>query len=123
MANSGPGYRAHPGHRITVRPFAGRVEMRARGVLIAASERALELREATYPPVLYLPKADVATALLVPTERQTYCPFKGQASYWSICAGDALLDNAVWGYDQPYDEVAAIRNHVAFYPHRVEITA
>lgn len=123
MANPGPGYREHPEHKITVQPYSGQVDIDAHGVPVAASGRALELREATYPPILYLPKSDVRMAQLEPSDHSTYCPFKGHARYWHIRAGDQLIANAVWAYDEPYDEVAMIKDHVAFYRDKVDLTS
>lgn len=75
------------------------------------------LREANYPPVQYLPLADVDPAFISPTDHRTYCPYKGEASYWSL--PDA--ENAVWGYPDPYDAVAEISGHVAFYPDKADV--
>jgi len=116
MANSGPGYAEHPEHTVTVKPFRGRVLVKAAGKVIADSERALELKEADYPPVYYVPREDADMQALSRTELHTRCPFKGEASYFSVIGG---TENAVWSYEQPYDEVTAIREHLAFYPNRV----
>ncbi len=116
MANSGPGYAKNPAHSVVVTPFRGRVLVKAEGKVIADSERALELKEANYPPVYYVPRADAAMQELSRTEHQTHCPFKGDASYFSVKGG---VENAVWSYEHPYDEVESIREHLAFYPNRV----
>ena len=79
------------------------------------------LREADYPPVRYIPFADVDQSLLAPSDRSTYCPYKGEASYWSINTDPERGEDAVWFYDQPYAAVESIRDHVAFYADRVEI--
>jgi uncharacterized protein (DUF427 family) len=109
-----------PDHPITIEPTVGRVTVRAGGKLIASSERALTLREASYAPVQYIPRADVDMALLEATDHATYCPYKGECSYYSIPLGGAKSVNAVWVYEDPYESVASIRDHVAFYPDRVD---
>ena len=121
MANPGPGYAKNPDHSVVVTPFKGRVVIEANGVVLADTEHALLLKEASYPPVYYVPRADAQMANLVPTDHHTTCPFKGEASYFSIQGG---AENAVWSYEHPYDEVLSIREHLAFYPNRVSsITA
>jgi len=117
MGNSGPGYAKHPDHRVVVRPFRGRVVVEAGGEPLADSRAAVVLEESTYPPVYYVPRSDVRMHRLVATSHKTHCPFKGDASYFSITGG---ADNAVWSYQAPYDEVAVIRDHLAFYPNRVD---
>lgn len=109
-----------PDHPITIEPTKGRVVVKVAGKVVADSKAALTLREASYPPVQYIPMKDVDVALLVPTDNATYCPYKGDASYYSIPAGGARADNAVWVYKTPYDAVAQIKDHVAFYPNRVD---
>jgi uncharacterized protein (DUF427 family) len=88
---------------------------------VADTTAALELREASYPAVFYVPRSDADMTLLERTEHATYCPYKGDASYFTIRAGEAAAENAVWSYEQPHDAVAGIRDHLAFYPDSVEI--
>ena len=107
-------------HPITVRPNPARVVVRAGGHVIADTRSALTLREANYPPVQYIPRQDVEMAQLQRTDHATYCPYKGDCSYYSIPGGGAGAVNAVWTYEAPYDAVAAIREHLAFYPDRVD---
>jgi uncharacterized protein (DUF427 family) len=107
-------------HPITIEPTPGRVVVTVGGKIVADSTAALTLREASYPPVQYLPLSDVDRSLLQPTENETYCPYKGDASYYSIPAGGPRSENAIWTYVAPLDAVAAIKNHVAFYPDRVD---
>ena len=107
-------------HPITVTPTAKRVVVTVGGKVIADSRNALTLREASYPPVQYIPRQDVDMALLTRTDHGSYCPYKGDASYFSIPAGGARAANAVWSYEAPYDAVASIKDHVAFYPDRVD---
>jgi len=108
-------------HPITVKRAAGRVVVRWRGRQAADTRRALELREANYPPVLYIPRDDADMRLFAPSAHQTTCPYKGQANYFSLTDGDETDVNAVWSYETPKPVAAAIKNHLAFYPDRVEI--
>jgi uncharacterized protein (DUF427 family) len=110
-------------HPITVAPTNRRVTVRVNGQLVADTLRALTLQEATYPAVQYIPLGDVNQSLLRRTDTATYCPFKGDASYYSVTtpAGDTV-DDVIWTYEQPYPAVAAIVGHVAFYPDRADIT-
>lgn len=110
-----------PDHPITITPAGKHVRVTADDLLIADSRQALSLQEADYPAVLYIPRADAEMALLSRTDRVTYCPYKGDAHYYSIKAGDRVLDNAVWSYETPYPAMAAIKDYVAFYPGRVKI--
>jgi uncharacterized protein (DUF427 family) len=112
-----------PDHPIDVQPASGPVTVRWRDKVIAESDSALMLREAGYPSVPYLPLADVVEDVLEPTDHATYCPYKGDAAYFSLhdeTAG-AHADNAVWTYPAPHAAVAEIANHVAFYPDQVDI--
>ena len=118
ITNSGPGYAKHPEHTVTVAPFRGRVVVRAGDEVIADTRDALQLNEAKYPAVYYVPRADVRMDRLARTDHRTHCPFKGDASYFTI---DGVADNAVWTYEQPFDEVAAIRERLAFYTDKVRV--
>jgi uncharacterized protein (DUF427 family) len=112
-----------PDHPISIHPNSGHVTVRHGSAVIAETDRALELREANHAPVLYIPLADVDEHLLSTNEQQTYCPYKGDASYYDIDAGDGdVLVGAVWYYPDAYSAVEAIRGHIAFYPDRVTIT-
>ena len=111
-----------PDHPIAVEPTGKRVVVRAGGRILVDTDKALTLREASYPAVQYVPIADVDPDAIRPTESHTYCPFKGEASYYSIVTADGELTDAVWTYPEPYDAVADIAGHAAFYPDRVEIT-
>jgi uncharacterized protein (DUF427 family) len=112
-----------PDHRITITPAGTTVTVRRGGRVIAKTDRALVLQEASYPPVHYLPLDDVEAEALRPSSHETYCPFKGDASYYSLVDGETVIDNAVWSYVAPYDAVSEIANHVAFSPQHVEISA
>lgn len=109
-----------PDHPITITPTAGRVVVTVAGTVVADSRNALTLQESTYPGVQYVPIADVDAALLERTATESYCPFKGEASYYSIPVGGEQAVDAVWEYRQPHDAVAQIKDHVAFWPGRVD---
>jgi len=109
-----------PGHPITIEPTGVRVTARVGAQIVADTTRALTLREANYPPVQYIPLEDVDQTLLTASATQTYCPYKGDASYYSITA-DGGHPDAVWSYREPYDAVADIAGHVAFYTDQVDI--
>ena len=109
-----------PDHPITVEQNAKRVVVTLDGRVIADTRAALTLREAAYPPVLYIPRADVDMAQLERTDHATYCPYKGDCAYYSLPLGGERSVNAVWTYEAPYDAVAEIRDHLAFYPDRVD---
>lgn len=109
-----------PDHPITVAPTREHITVTAAGKKIADTRDALVLKEASYPAVYYIPRKDVDMALLQRTTHQTYCPYKGDASYYSIPAGGERSVNAVWSYEVPYDAVSVIKDHVAFYPDRID---
>jgi uncharacterized protein (DUF427 family) len=109
-----------PDHPIAIEPTKGRVTVTVAGRIIADSRRALTLREASYPAVQYIPRGDVEMSLLEATDHATYCPYKGECSYFSIPSGGERAVNAVWSYETPYDAVTEIKDHLAFYPDRVE---
>lgn len=109
-----------PDHPITTTPSREHVVVRAGGKIIADSRDALSLQEANYPAVLYIPRKDVDMTLLERTTHATYCPYKGDCSYYSIPAGGERAINAVWTYESPYDAVAEIKDHLAFYPDRID---
>ena len=109
-----------PDHPITVAPNPARVVVTLGGRTIADTRAALTLREASYPAVQYIPRADVDMSLLERSTHTTYCPYKGECNYFSIPAGGERSVNAVWTYEAPYAAVEAIKDHVAFYPSRVD---
>ena len=120
-ANNGPGFKKHPEHRVTMKPAGVRVQVKFNGEIIADTKDAIRLDEADYPAVYYIPRKDVKMDRLVRSNHRTYCPFKGHASYYSLKDGPA---NAVWSYEQPYDEMTVINERLAFYPDKVDaITA
>jgi uncharacterized protein (DUF427 family) len=109
-----------PDHPITISRSASHIVVKAGGRVIADSTEALALREASYPEVLYVPRKDVDMSLLERTSHSTYCPYKGECSYYSIPAGGDKAVNAIWTYESPYDAVSEIKEHLAFYPDRVD---
>ncbi|HTT79008.1 MAG TPA: DUF427 domain-containing protein [Stellaceae bacterium] len=120
MANPAPGYATKPDHRVDLVPEARRVRVSFAGAVIADSTAALRVEETGHGPVHYLPAKDVRLELLQPTEHRTYCPFKGDCSYWTIEAGGRSAENAVWAYRKPYDEAASLADYYAFYQSRVD---
>ena len=109
-----------PDHPITVTSAGGRVRVTFAGHVVADSDQALLLTEASYAPVFYLPPEHVDFAVLERTDHQTRCPYKGTASYYSIHLAGRIAQNAVWCYEQPFEVVAAITGYLAFYPDRVD---
>jgi len=110
-----------PAHPITISPVAGRVVVRFGGTVILTTREALELREADYPPVLYLPRENAEMTYFEPSPRRTTCPYKGEASYFGLRIGSSHAPDAVWTYETPYPAVDEIRGRLAFYPERVTI--
>jgi len=109
-----------PDHPITVEANPSHIVVAVAGKTIADTRQALTLREADYPPVHYIPRKDIDMSLLKHTEHQTYCPFKGDCSYYSIIPGGLRSVNAVWSYEEPYPAVTEIKGYIAFYPDRVD---
>ncbi len=112
--------RPNPDHAIGIVANPDRVVVTVAGQVIADTNASLTMCEATYPPVLYIPRADVDMALLERTVHSSYCPYKGDASYFSIPAGGRRSENAVWTYEAPFEDVAAIKDFLALYPDRVD---
>jgi uncharacterized protein (DUF427 family) len=109
-------------HPITVEPTGKHVTVRINGEVVAETDNALTLQESTYPAVQYIPRSDVVQTVLTSSDTTTYCPFKGDASYYTVttAAGDTVED-AIWTYEQPYPAVADIAGHVAFYADKADI--
>jgi uncharacterized protein (DUF427 family) len=118
-----PGLAHDPDHKITVRPFDGAVTVRLSSAIIASSKNAKVLRETGHRDVLYIPFEDIYFDFLRRSETTTHCPFKGDASYWSVTAVGESKSDVMWAYEHPYAEMLAIRNHGAFYPEKVNIEA
>ena len=122
MAGSGPGFKNHPEHRVATAPARQRVQVRYNGEIIADTIDAVRLDEASYPPVYYVPRRDVKMDRLMKTSHHTYCPFKGEASYWSAEVGGQVHENLVWSYETPIPQAEGITGLMCFYPDRVELT-
>jgi len=123
MNNPAPGYKKYPNHKVSTRPANGRVRVTYKGEVIADSTAAVEMQEThegsvVGPLVYYVPRKDVRMERLARTDHRTHCPFKGDAAYYTIANGP---ENAVWSYEQPYDEMTPIKGLLAFYPDKVEI--
>jgi uncharacterized protein (DUF427 family) len=113
-----------PDHPITISPSPTRVRVRVGDDVIADTGQALDLKESTYPLVHYVPRSAVPMDRLIKTDRNTHCPYKGDASYFSIVAKDGTrIENAVWSYETPFPAMKEIAGYLAFYPNRVEISA
>ena len=110
-----------PDHPITLSANPKRLRVRYNGHVIGDSERVLTLQESTYPPVQYFPRDDLEMSFFTRTEKTTYCPYKGEAHYFTLLMDGVFADNAVWTYENPYPAMDAIRELVAFYPNQVEI--
>lgn len=110
------------GHTVTITPSDAHVEVRLDGELLAATDRAMRLDETGLPSRYYLPPDDVHMDLLRPTSFHTTCPFKGEASYWSVDVGGRTHDGIVWAYPVPTPTAADVAGFLSFYPNRVEIT-
>jgi uncharacterized protein (DUF427 family) len=109
-----------PDHPITISPAEGTVRVTVAGKIVAESTRALRLEEKGYPPVYYLPRGDADMSLLARTDNYSYCPYKGDCTYYSIPIGGVRSRYAVWTYEKPYEAVAIIRECLAFYPSRID---
>jgi uncharacterized protein (DUF427 family) len=128
MTNPAPGYAEKPEHRVDLLPETRQVRVTFGGTVIADSRVALRVEETGHGPVHYVPEKDVRMDLLQPTAHQTYCPFKGDCSYWTIAVpgevagagGGKQSENAVWAYRAPYDEASGLAGHYAFYKSRVD---
>jgi uncharacterized protein (DUF427 family) len=109
-----------PDHPITIERNPARIVVSVAGRIVADTREALTVREAAYPAIQYIPRKDVDMALLQRTDHSTYCPYKGDCAYFSIPLGDERSTNAVWTYEAPYAAVVSIKDHLAFYPDRVD---
>ncbi len=123
MTDARPRLEPGPDHPISIEHATEQVTVRVGDAVVAESRRALVLREASYPPVYYLPEDDLRPGVVRPNGQRTYCPYKGEAAYYDLLpAGAPALEGAVWYYPAPYPPVGAIAGHVAFYPDRVAIS-
>ena len=115
-----PSAATHAGYRLTIEPSGQRIQAVFNGETVADSRRAKIMHETRLRPVYYFPRDDVRMDLLTRTDHRTYCPFKGNASYWSLTVGDRTAENAVWSYENPFDEAELVGNYVAFYAHQID---
>ena len=111
-------YHKYPDYQITLEPNAAHTKLTFHGDVIADSERTVILRETRHAPVVYFPRGDVRFEVLEATDHETFCPFKGEARYWTLRVGEHCEENAVWGYDDPFEQVIDLVGYVAFYPDR-----
>lgn len=118
-ANSGPGYKKHPEHRVETKQTGVRVQVKFNDEVIADTREAIIVEETGHDAIYYLPRKDVKMERLTRTTHSTHCPFKGDASYFTVSNG-RTAENAVWSYEEPYDEVSVIKDRLAFYPDRVD---
>jgi len=109
-----------PDHPIDIEPNPNRVRVLVDGEIVADTLRALTMRESTYEPVFYIPREDVRMPLLERTEHKTHCPYKGDASYYTLRVGERVAANAAWSYEDPFPALRAIAGRLAFYPQRVD---
>ena len=114
------GFKSNPDYKILFEASPRRVRVKFNGEIIADSTNAHLLFETRHLPVYYFPRSDVRMDRMTPTDHHTFCPYKGTASYWTIAVGDKVAENVVWGYPEPFEEVAAIKDFVAFYWNRVD---
>ncbi|MGF1624155.1 MAG: DUF427 domain-containing protein, partial [Alphaproteobacteria bacterium] len=108
------------GYRVELFPSTAHIRVRWAGRTVAETAAPLLVRETGYVPTWYIPRADVDTSLLRESDHRSYCPYKGDAHYWSLAAGDEVTENALWYYPQPFPELAALKDYVAFFRDRVE---
>jgi len=113
-------YHEYPDHRVDLEPSSKHIRVKVGGEVIADSVRPLTVLETNHEPVTYFPRQDVRFDLLERTSQRTFCPFKGEASYWTIRTKSDTLENAVWGYEEPFAEVDRLKDYVAFYADRVD---
>jgi uncharacterized protein (DUF427 family) len=118
--NPAPGFVRQPDRVMNYTPAGKRVRVTFNGESIADSQAAIGLQEADYPVAYYIPRADVRMELLRRNDNSTHCPFKGDASYWSIDAKGKIAENAVWSYETPFDEAEVIKEYIAFYSSKVD---
>lgn len=115
-------YHKHPDYRVDLEPNPARVRVELGGVVIADSSQTLLVKETQHAPVIYFPPSDVNFEKLSATDLETFCPFKGDASYWTVNTGSRQEENAVWAYCDPFNEVAGLKDYVSFYEDRFEWT-
>lgn len=121
QTNPAPGFKTHPDHEVSTQAYRGIVIISVDDQCIAKSENALQVFETNHSPVIYLPLEDINNDLLIDSNHVTRCPFKGKAKYWNIRIGDHEIDNALWAYEMPFDEVLELAGMAAFYDNKVKV--
>ena len=119
MSENAPGFVKHPDYRVKITPTDDHVRVLIGDRCLADSHRPLKVEETRHRTLWYLPMSDLDTSLIEPTDHETYCPFKGRASYWSVTGADTRLENSIWGYRTPYEECEPLEGHVGFYTDRL----
>ncbi|MCR9258448.1 MAG: DUF427 domain-containing protein [Pseudomonadaceae bacterium] len=121
MANPAPGFDIHPGYQVKITPLQDEVTVEVNNQVIAHSKQAVLVEETKHKPVWYMPLADIDADVLQTSETSTYCPFKGQASYRSVAVAGETIEDAIWVYEKPFDECAAIAGYASFYTNKVQL--
>jgi uncharacterized protein (DUF427 family) len=121
VTNPAPGFTKHPNYQVEILPLEGELSVCAGDHEIARSQRAVIVRETKHRDVWYMPFDDLDPASVTPSSTDTYCPFKGHASYWSVTTGNQTIEDAIWAYMAPYDECAAIKGYASFYTNKVDL--
>lgn len=121
MANPAPGFAKHPGYAVDIIPQDTEVVVRLGDTEIARSRRAVLVEETRHRPVWYMPLEDIDNSLIEASDTDTYCPFKGHASYWSVNTISASVTDVIWAYLSPYDECESLRGYASFYTNKVDL--
>ncbi len=119
--NAAPGFASHPNHTVEIQPYDGDIKIEIDGDVIAKIRGALVLQESKYAPAYYLPKSAMPESMLEASNHSTYCPFKGDASYYHLIHNGKRHENAVWSYKKPFDEAIAIKDYIAIYPNVAKV--
>lgn len=121
MTNLAPGFTKHPNYEVNISPLSTELVVKVGSAIIARSSQAVEVVESKHRLVWYLPMDDVDSKLISPTQTDTYCPFKGHASYWSLDVAGQHIDDALWAYMTPYDECESLTGYASFYTNKVDL--
>ena len=121
MNNSAPGFQKHPNYEVNIEASPAHIRVLVGDTVLADTQNAVAVTETKHRPVLYLPREDVNESLLAASETSTHCPFKGDASYWSVTTDDDTLNDVMWSYLTPFDECLALQGYVSFYTDRVQL--
>ena len=123
MANPAPGFTKHPNYAVDIKPLKAELVVKAGEINLVRTQKAVILQETKHRDVWYVPLDELSAAHIRKTDTQTYCPFKGYASYWSVCGtdGEVIVDDAIWAYESPYDECKDIANFASFYTNKLDL--